>query len=167
MTQLNSTSIIGENFPAWLALVFALLGIAGCIYTAQNLVPNDLESKVFIPRFIEPNKKGEDNPSALSSSQNTKKMDEPIRVNNHESAIIENIHSPDILSTFDCPPLFTFTFEKNNIAPYSLKRPQLIVELKEWLDIHPEATIVLEGYSSSKGPSESNLILSYRRFKCG
>lgn len=62
-----------------------------------------------------------------------------------------------------CPPILTVTFERNSSTVPVADWPKKVVYLRNWLDRHPRATVVIEGYTDASGSPEYNLLLSYRR----
>ena len=63
-----------------------------------------------------------------------------------------------------CPPLFTVLFAHNSTRP--IVPPDFearLASLQEWMNTHPDAKLLFEGYADSLGSSEFNLRLSARR----
>ena len=65
----------------------------------------------------------------------------------------------------DCPPLFTVTFDRGSTRPIELDLSKKATKLQEWLNIHPETILHIEGHTDSTGPEELNLLISHRRAK--
>lgn len=62
-----------------------------------------------------------------------------------------------------CPPIFSVSFEHDSSTVPVADWPEKVVYLRNWLDRHPQATVVIEGYTDASGAPEYNLLLSYRR----
>ena len=63
----------------------------------------------------------------------------------------------------DCPPLFGLRFAIGSASfdPASVEQHAAVVN--EWMVLHPEASLVVEGHADSTGSEQTNLALSYRR----
>ena len=63
----------------------------------------------------------------------------------------------------DCPPIISFSFAKEAINPRLQNSEEKIKQVKDWLQDHPQDTLMIAGHASSRGAEEYNLLLSYRR----
>ncbi|MFO0579344.1 MAG: OmpA family protein [Polyangia bacterium] len=62
----------------------------------------------------------------------------------------------------DCPPLFSVYFGAGSLRPDALPADS-VTRLRDWLEAHPQAVLVLQGHSDARGGARYNWELSYRR----
>jgi outer membrane protein OmpA-like peptidoglycan-associated protein len=163
--EVQSQLLLGENLPAWFAFVLALFGIIACLIAAQLIVPKSLQTEVVLPwvvELIEPSKEKEliqftTKANTLDLNLNSD-AEKPQEIQTTTKLIVTE-HS----SSSSCPPLFSFTFLESSMNPLAFDKDQKINQLKDWLDLHPHQTVILEGYSDSTGSKDANLMLSYKR----
>jgi len=174
----------GEDFPIWMLIVLALIGIVGSILTMhliqsanyRTVIPGQQTEPVTFPDQSKQTALPGLADQQISSGQTKPVKTKPIITqtkltpNSSRSPII---HPPVIQSrtkrtlsnTSDCPPEIYFSFAINATTPKWLDRKKKIKLIKGWLKNHPQDSILLSGYASPSGTVEHNLLLSYQRAK--
>lgn len=145
------------NLPIWLPFLFAFLGALGCIYTAYILIPEISPSALTSNKATELSTAQKENDNMLPATDDSEQT-----IITQSTPAIEN-STAELF--YDCPPLFIISFEENSLEPLLSGQPKKISQLKDWLSLNPNESIILGGHSSSEGLREPNLILSYRRAK--
>ncbi|MGD8932022.1 MAG: OmpA family protein [Chromatiales bacterium] len=67
--------------------------------------------------------------------------------------------------SLDCAPLFIVRFLYDGIQPLDSDLAEKGRRLRAWLDLHPQAELLVEGHADASGPDEYNLFISHRRAK--
>ena len=72
---------------------------------------------------------------------------------------VEHVNTPD------CAPLFVVRFMHDGIQPIESDLAGKVHKLRDWLKLHPQAELRVEGHADASGPDEYNLFISDRRAK--
>lgn len=173
-----SQTLSGNNSSVKLVLMLIFLGVIGCVYSARQLVPVELQDNVVIPWIAElagVDELDKDRPDS-SIKKRVTNIGEKMPLKEAKAGQLERVaeaikkaitpeKNKQVVREYDCPSTFYFTFKNNSVKPRISSENEKVKKLKKWLEGHPHAVIVLEGHSSSTGKGESNFLLSYKRAK--
>lgn len=173
-----SQILSGNNSSVKWVLMLVFLGVIGCVYSAQHLVPRDLQDNVVFPWVaglvgVDKFEKGSHD---FSVDKRVTSHDEIMPLKGKKDGPLERVVeaikeviTPEknnrVSGSYDCPSLFFFVFKNNSVKPQISSKDQKVKKLKNWLERYPHTVIVLEGHSSSTGKGDSNFLLSYKRAK--
>jgi flagellar motor protein MotB len=69
------------------------------------------------------------------------------------------------VDTLDCAPLFFVRFKRDGIQPLESDLAEKAHKLHDWLKLHPQTELLVEGHADASGSDEYNLFISHRRAK--
>jgi outer membrane protein OmpA-like peptidoglycan-associated protein len=152
--------VVGEKTPRWVSYALALLGVLGSVVTAYLLIV-ELQLLAWLPGIS--GREGKQVTSIAPPSQ-ISLGSEPIpapKVVEKPGAVSAQ---PGVAGVPDCPPLFTVLFASDSARPLGMA--DLLAKttaLRAWLNAHPEARLLVDGHTDSRGSRQFNLQLSSQR----
>ena len=85
-------------------------------------------------------------------------LQQPVAQPPQPPVLIEPVQQAEL----DCPPLLSVRFASSELrAPRLPSEP--LRQLRDWLDEHPRATLLVQGHADARGGARYNWELSYRR----
>lgn len=184
--------VFGENTPLWLALVLALIGIAGGVEAALRIM-TPAESAAFrLPVLladlaslagIEAASPGPQRPGggdaeagktvASAGNGNLRLAAEAWRrlegkdgaAPREPSAQPQTLPPAATSGAGTCAPVFAVMFAHGSSGFKTSAYEAAATRLREWSNHHPNAKIRLEGHTDATGDEEFNLLFSHRRAK--
>jgi outer membrane protein OmpA-like peptidoglycan-associated protein len=187
---LRQYRVAGEETPLWVTFALALLGILGSVATAY-LLAGEPQLQAWLPwvgdkgkmqmtGIARPTPIGVDSepiPALAEKAVEKPGMvevqpmqagveSEPIPAQVDKAADKHGVVDiqPSVVETPNCPPLFNvlFAFESAR-PPVTADLEKKIARLRDWLNAHPEAKLLVEGHTDLWGTEQFNLQLSSQR----
>jgi outer membrane protein OmpA-like peptidoglycan-associated protein len=156
----------GEDVPAGMALAFTLVGTLAAMVAAWSVIgPAPWAGQRTV---TEASQHSPPNPDAKASAMGPSPVPSPTSQAEKEPPIIASQPLADAHDTpaitAECPPNANLTFKPGGAG---LSRAEIgkLEPLRQWLSSHPQARLLVEGYTDPVGTEQSNVILSYRRAK--
>lgn len=175
----SSNRELAERIPRW-AIVFAvLLGTAGMVYsavlfTASDMLKNQADSS--LNQTADYDQKQLPDPAegmaVVTSQENINRIESPEErpLSPTRDTGITPLPSASMDSKAQqshgetpCPPLFTIAFALGSTTPKAPDLTRKLAQLADWLKAHPDAEIIIEGFSSALGGEKTNLLISRQR----
>jgi outer membrane protein OmpA-like peptidoglycan-associated protein len=160
----------GEDVPTGFALAFTLIGTLTAMVAAWLVIGqapmvgqrSEIEGRQYAP----PNP--DTKVASVSATGSSAVPSPPISLVEKGPQITAHQPLADANNTpsmpVECPPDVNITFKPGS-AGLSRADIEKLEPLRQWLNSHPQAKLLVEGYTDPVGKEQANLILSYRRAK--
>lgn len=144
----------GEDAPLWLAGGFAALGLAMALAATYLIAGPQTVPPRRAPAPVAKLRPAATPPAGASPGQTSS-----VPRDDAGATIREKSKSGEAV----CLPVVSVAFAYNSAQPILEGAQAQLAPLLEWLEAHPEATLVVEGHADRKGREAYNVMLSYSR----
>ena len=174
--------LLGENESIWAILALLLVGVITSITTMELLLPPDMsqesvttgansfEHRVQTPQPPIAPAIQSDHPIA---SPQANKIEQPaaapaeFAANEAPAKADTRVAAAKVVKVAkpDCAPLFSVPFLREETQPIDTDLTEQAHKLSDWLKLHPQAELLVEGHTDASGPEAYNLFISHQRAK--